>query len=97
MSVSAMWGGLVVAVQTAGAVSQFDQYYWEKLLQGVMGTVIFGTIGILLAALGVKVFDWVTPTSDIQRGLGEKNNLAVAIVMAAVLVGVCYIIATAVH
>ena len=89
------WG--VFLIQPGGAVNQFDPYYWEKLLHGVLGTVVFGVIGILLAALGFKVFDWITPKLDVQRELGEKNNVAVAIVMGAVILGVCYIIATAVH
>jgi len=89
-------GGGILTLQTGG-VDQFDPYYWEKLMKGVLGTLIFGIIGILLAALGFKVFDWITPKLDIERELGERNNLAVAIVMGAVILGICYIIATAVH
>jgi putative membrane protein len=92
-----LMGNAVLFMQTNGGVEQFDPHYWEKLMKGVLGTLIFGSIGILLAALGFKVFDWITPRLDIERELGERNNLAVAILMGAVILGVCYIIATAVH
>jgi putative membrane protein len=71
--------------------------YWENLLKGLAGSVVFGGTGILLAVLGFKVFDWITPRMDIQRELAEKNNVAVAIVCGAIILGVCYVVATVVH
>jgi putative membrane protein len=53
----------------------------------------FGAIGIVLAMLGFKIFDWITPKIDVERELAERNNLAVAIVCAAVILGVSYIVA----
>jgi uncharacterized membrane protein YjfL (UPF0719 family) len=70
--------------------------FWEHLWGGFIGTLIFGLIGIVLAILGFKAFDWITPRIDIQRELAEKNNLAVAIVVAAIVLGVCHIVAVAV-
>ena len=93
----ALFGNGALLLQTSGGLEQLDASSWERLMKGVLGTVIYGIIGILLAALGFKVFDWITPRLDIEKELGEKNNLAVAIVMGAVILGVCYIIATAVQ
>lgn len=70
--------------------------FWEKLWQGAVGTVVFGILGILLAALGFKVFDWLTPRLDIEKELAEKNNIAVAILCAGIIIGVCVIVAVAV-
>ena len=70
--------------------------FWQDLGGGVLGTVVFGSLGILLALLGFKAFDWITPKIDIQHELAQKSNLAVAIVCAAIILGICHIAATAV-
>ncbi len=74
-----------------------DPHFWERLFRGILQALAFGIIGILLVALGFKVFDWLTPKMDIQKELAEKQNLAVAVLCGAFIVGVCYIIATAVQ
>jgi putative membrane protein len=53
----------------------------------------FGLIGIFLAVLGFKIFDWLTPRVHVQTELSEKHNVAVAIVCAAVILGICHIVA----
>lgn len=69
------------------------EHYWSDLLGGLILTLVYGLVAIVLAVLGFKVFDWISPKIDIQRELAEKNNLAVAIVCAAVILGICYIVA----
>ena len=71
--------------------------YWENLVKGFVGSLVFGLTGIILAVLGFKVFDWITPRMDIQRELSEKNNVAVAIVCGAIILGVCYVVALVVR
>lgn len=78
-------------------MEELDPHYWEKLWRGFAGTLIFGVSGIVLAVLGFKVFDWISPKIDVQHELAEKHNLSVAIVCAAIILGVCYIVATVVH
>ena len=51
----------------------------------------------ILAILGFKVFDWITPRIDIQRELAEKHNVAVAIVCAAIILGISYVVASVVQ
>jgi putative membrane protein len=63
----------------------------------ILNSLIFGVIGIVLAVLGFKVFDWITPKINVQHELAEKHNVAVAIVCAAVILGICAIVAVAVH
>ncbi len=65
---------------------------WSHLIQGVIGTVIFGLLGIVLAVLGQKVFEWTTPYS-VRKELEEDQNTAVAIVMASMTLGISIIIA----
>ena len=59
----------------------------------VGNAVIFGLIGIVLAVLGFKIFDWITPRIHVETELAEKHNVAVAIVCAAVILGICHIVA----
>ena len=60
-------------------------------------TLIFGILGIVLALLGFKVFDWITPKINLEQELAEKQNIAVAIVCAAVILGICLIVALTIH
>lgn len=64
---------------------------WEALLY----TAMFATLGIMLALAGFKLFDKFTP-GDLQREIIEKNNVSAAIIGAAVVLGICIIIAAAV-
>lgn len=70
---------------------------FEQLMGGVITAVIYGVIGILLVIAGFKLFDWISPKIDIQRELAEKQNVAVAIVCSAVIIGICYIVASVVN
>jgi uncharacterized membrane protein YjfL (UPF0719 family) len=63
--------------------------------QAILATAAFGVLGILLCVLGFKAFDWITPTINIERELTERHNIAVAIVMAAVVLAVAAIVIAA--
>lgn len=66
---------------------------WDRLASDAFSAVVFGIIGIALMMLGYKAFDWITPKLDVELELSEKKNVAVAIVVAALLIGVSIIIA----
>ena len=63
--------------------------------ESVLATVVFGGIGIIMAILGFKIFDWLTP-GNLQQEIFEKNNTAAAILGGAFILGVCWIIAAVV-
>jgi putative membrane protein len=63
-----------------------------SLWPGSLAAVVYGLIGIFLLIAGYKLFDWITPQIHVQKELYEKNT-AVAIVIAALLLGVAYIVA----
>lgn len=65
----------------------------HSFLGGVVSTLIFGLLGIVLTVFGFKIFDWLTPKIDIERELAQNHNVAVAIVVAAVIVGISIIVA----
>ncbi|OHE82812.1 MAG: hypothetical protein A2107_06280 [Verrucomicrobia bacterium GWF2_62_7] len=56
--------------------------------------VLFAAVGIAAAIIGYKVFDKCTP-GDLNKEIIENKNVAAAIVAAAVILGVCIIIAAA--
>ena len=61
----------------------------------LIATAIFGLVGIGLMLLGFKLFDWMTPKLDLEKELGENKNVAVAIVIASVIIGISIVIAAA--
>ncbi len=67
----------------------------NTFLMSIVSTMVFGAIGIVMAILGFKVFDLVTPF-NLEQEICEKQNLAVSILCAAFIIGVCIIIAVAV-
>lgn len=74
-----------------------ESEFWYGLRDGVILALVYGLLGILLTMLGFKVFDWITPKIDIQRELAEKQNVAVAIICSAVIVGICIVVAVAIR
>lgn len=100
-ALAALWKGalqLPLLADTASSTSGVHPAnFWEGLFYGSAMALVYGVIGIFLLALGFKVFEWITPKVDIERELAEKQNIAVAIVCAAVLVGIGVIVAIAVR
>jgi uncharacterized membrane protein YjfL (UPF0719 family) len=73
------------------AATTFDKPAFVML----MWSVIYGLIGIVLTIAGYKIFDWITPI-DVEKELAERQNVAVAIVCAAVIVGIALVISAAI-
>ncbi len=53
-------------------------------------SALFGILGILILAVGYIIFDKIIPL-DFNEAL-EKNNIAVAIVIAGLLIGIAIIV-----
>jgi putative membrane protein len=56
---------------------------------------IYSLVGIGLAILGYKLFDFCTP-GNLTDEIVNKSNVAAAVVGAAVILGVCLIVAAAI-
>lgn len=69
---------------------------WDGALFSLMWSVIFGVVGIALTVLGYKVFDWITPHIDVEKELADKQNIAVAIVCAAMILGIAIVMSQAI-
>jgi uncharacterized membrane protein YjfL (UPF0719 family) len=73
---------------TEAASYSLPEHFWA----GIVGSAVFGLIGIVLLLLGYWLFDKITPRIDVQKELSEKN-VAVAVVIGALLLGIAYITA----
>ena len=60
------------------------------VLKGAGQSLVFGVVGIALLIVGYFMFDFLTRRIDIQEQL-NKGNLAVAIVVAAMLISIAII------
>jgi uncharacterized membrane protein YjfL (UPF0719 family) len=60
---------------------------WNSLLF----SALYGTLGVILSALGYKLFDLIETKVDFAEEI-RKGNMAAALVVAAFLAGICYII-----
>lgn len=69
-------------------------WHAQSLAQAVLNMLLFVAVGIAAAIVGYKVFDKCTP-GDLTKEIVENKNVAAAIVAAAVILGVCLIIAAA--
>jgi putative membrane protein len=69
----------------------FAEHTLESLGLSLMGATAFGVLGIVLLVLGFKAFEWLTPNLKVEEELG-KGNVAVAVVVAAVILGVTVIV-----
>lgn len=68
----------------------------ENFWAAVIGSVVFGLIGIVLLILGYRLFDLLTPALHFQEEL-KKGNIAVAIVVSVLLAAIAYIAANAIR
>ncbi len=64
----------------------------DPLFRAAGASLIFGIIGIVLLIVGYFLFDWLCRRIDIQEQL-NKGNMAVAIVVGALLLSIAIIAA----
>ena len=61
-----------------------------------LGSVVFALIGVLVFWLSFLILDKLTPY-DLWHELVEKHNVALGLVVAAMALGICIIVAAAIH
>jgi uncharacterized membrane protein YjfL (UPF0719 family) len=70
---------------------QFDQ-----LGQALVATLAFAVVGLLVFLIAFGVIVKVTPFS-IRKEIEEDHNVSLAILIAAVIIGISLVIAAAIH
>lgn len=68
----------------------------ETHLSALINAAIFAALGISLFAVAFAVIDWLTPYA-LWKEIVEGKNLALAVLVGAMSIGMCIIIAAAVH
>lgn len=72
-----------------------DRAGLNVFLRDIVKSIIFGLVGILLAIIGYKLFDIITPFS-LAKELSEDQNMAVGIVVGAIIIGISLVISKAI-
>jgi putative membrane protein len=67
-----------------------------NFVNSILSAVTFAIIGIVIFVVFFVILDWITPY-DLWKELNEEKNMALAIVVGAVALGLCIIIAAAIH
>jgi len=62
----------------------------------VLASVVFSIFGLVLFGVSFFVFDKVTP-GDLKKEILEKHNMAAAIVVAALILGISIIVGLSIH
>ena len=66
------------------------------IVQNIRAAIVFALIGIVVFVGAFVVIDKVTPY-DLWKEIVEEKNLALAVLVGAMSIGLCIIIAAAVH
>jgi uncharacterized membrane protein YjfL (UPF0719 family) len=61
-----------------------------------VNSLIYSILGLVTFWVSFRILDWVTPY-NLWKELVEEKNVALAIVVGGVAIGVCIIIAAAIH
>ena len=70
---------------------------FEYLKPGViLSSLVFALIGVLIFWLCFLIIDKLTPY-DLWHEIVEKHNVALGLVVAAMSLGICIIVAAAIH
>jgi putative membrane protein len=66
------------------------------IVQNVRAALVFALIGIVIFVGAFALIDKMTPY-DLWKEIVEEKNLALAVLVGAMSIGICIIIAAAVH
>lgn len=97
-TLSRLGGGALALCASAGSVLAdvpVSETQTKPLGHALMNSLIFAAVGMFAVFVAVVVFDKATPRIDIQKEL-LNNNIAVAILTAAVVIGVSIIVAASI-
>lgn len=100
MKIRSIWQLLFLfLLTTAPALNAADAgaapgWHAQSLGEAIGYVLLFTAIGLAAAIAGFKLFDKCTP-GDLTKEILENKNVAAAIIGAAVILGVCIIVAAA--
>lgn len=68
---------------------------WSSLLQSLIESVIFTSLGLVFFAIAFFIISAVTPFS-IRKEIEEDQNTALGIVLGSVIIGIALVVAAAI-
>lgn len=83
------------AEQIAAAAIDASPHLHPPLFQSLGLMAVYAFAGVIVAVLGYKLFDLCTP-GDLHKEIIENRNVAAAIVGAAIIIGVCILVAASI-
>jgi uncharacterized membrane protein YjfL (UPF0719 family) len=70
-------------------------FFLVSLETGVVASLLYSVVGIIMAVFAAKVVDWITP-GNLFRQLTDEKNVPLAIFTGLLVLGICIIIAAAI-
>lgn len=68
----------------------------DQLVDYILSTLVFAVLGVIIFAIAFWVMQKATPFS-IRKEIEEDHNMALALVIASVIIGIALIVSAAVH
>lgn len=81
----------LLAAPYAEAQAATGGYTGNPIADGIISTLVYSAIGIVMAVISYKVVDCITP-GDLSKSLSEDST-ALGILAGAMVLGICIIIA----
>jgi uncharacterized membrane protein YjfL (UPF0719 family) len=66
------------------------------LLSALVNSIVFSVLGVVVFGLSFVIVDMLTPY-ELWKEISDGKNVALAIVVGAMSLGICVIIAAAIH
>lgn len=66
-------------------------------LRYVVASLLYSGIGLAIFIVSIAVLDLVTPKVSVWREICEKQNMALAVLLGSMALGIALIIASAIH
>jgi putative membrane protein len=87
----------VITRKLAAGATKKEGNNMEWIKPGVLlGSIVFALAGVLIFWISFVVIDKITPY-NLWEEIVEKQNQALALVVAAMSLGICIIVAAAIH
>ncbi len=88
---------LISAASIASAVDDNSSTvsWGQEFFHGVLASVIYSALGIIVLLIGFKLFDVATPFS-LNKEIAEDQNVAAGVVVAGIMIGLGLIVAASI-
>ncbi|HSI85122.1 MAG: DUF350 domain-containing protein [Candidatus Methylacidiphilales bacterium] len=70
--------------------------FFLQEIKHLPGAFVYSLLGVAILVLSFNIWDWMTPY-NLWKELVEKNNIALAIVVGAMAIGISIIISSAIR